>query len=61
MLKDCLFKAVKLTKNAESDKYFYLRYDNFFRLQLLTRVNILLFLELIIVLPCILIIGKKIS
>ena len=26
-LKDCLFEAVKLTRNADSDKYFHSEYD----------------------------------
>ena len=50
-LKDCLFGAVKLTKNADPDKYSYSRYGigfdsrSLFHIQVLVGAKLLLFLE----------------
>ena len=51
-LKDCIFGAIKLTKNADPDKYFYLGYGTgfdprslFFISRFWLRVKTLLFLE----------------
>ena len=52
-LKNCLFRAVKLTKNADPDKYSYSGYGmdlilvHFFQFQILIGVKMSLFLELI--------------
>ena len=64
--KDCLFGAVKLTKNADPDKYNYSGYGIGFDLRLefslsdgSNGVKVSLFLELILAHLCILIIKKK--
>ena len=52
-LKDCLFGTVKITKNADPDKYSYSGYGielilvHFFEFQILIGVKMSLFLEVI--------------
>ena len=65
-LSDCLFGAAKLTKNGNPYKYsgivvmiLDLMHVYNFYYQMVNSVKMLLFLELIIVLPCILIIETK--
>ena len=66
-LKDCLFGSVKITKNADTDKYSYSGYRSGFDSQLLfsipilTGVKMLLFWGLLWTYLCILVINEKTS
>ena len=58
-LGNCLFKAVKLTKNDDPDKHKHILVRNFHK-QMEAWAKMLFFLELIIVLLCILMVEIKI-